>query len=40
MGEDDEDITVEHFRELAADIAGEPVDALAAGNLPGCGTER
>lgn len=40
MGEDDEDITVEHFRDLAADIAGEPVDALAAGNLPGCGTER
>lgn len=31
-----EKITVEKFRELVANIAGEPVEALKAKNLPGC----
>jgi hypothetical protein len=29
-------ITVQKFREIVADIAGEPLEALKAANLPGC----
>lgn len=32
----DEKITVEKFREIVAGVAGEPVEALKAKNLPGC----
>ena len=32
----DEKITVERFREIVADIAGEQVEALKTKNLPGC----
>jgi predicted metalloprotease with PDZ domain len=34
LAELDRDITVERFREIAAEVAGEPVEALE--NLPGC----
>jgi predicted metalloprotease with PDZ domain len=29
-------ITVERFRDIVADIAGQPVDVLKPGKLPGC----
>ena len=29
-------ITVEHFREIVAEVAGQPVEALKPGKLPGC----
>jgi hypothetical protein len=29
-------ISVERFRAIVAEIAGEPVDALKPGRLPGC----
>jgi hypothetical protein len=32
----DEKITVEQFRTIVADIAGDPVEALRGKNLPGC----
>jgi predicted metalloprotease with PDZ domain len=32
----DREITVEQFREIVTDIAGEAVDALKPKNLPGC----
>jgi hypothetical protein len=32
----DRKITVEQFRDIVTDIAGEPVDALKPKNLPGC----
>ena len=32
----EEKITVEKFREIVADIAGAPIEALKAENLPGC----
>lgn len=38
--DDDDKITVERFREIVADVADEPVEALAPENLPGCSAEK
>jgi predicted metalloprotease with PDZ domain len=35
----DDKITVARFREIVAKVAGDPVDALAGENLPGCETD-